>query len=225
MKRILLVLAGVLALGAAGVGVAVWRATSPTHGPRIEAGRSGKALLIIDLQEDYTGPHAKQPYAQADRLIAAANQLSAAARAGGWPVFFVKVTMPDDWYHGMMTGFTAIAGTRGAELDARLERPPGAVEIAKTTADAFGNPALDAQLAKARIGELYVAGVDAAFCVAATIGGARNRGFVVNAVREGIDTRHGTKLEALFERYRAMGAVMKSLDQATKELGAATSPP
>ena len=224
MKRILIAVAGLLVLGGAVLGILVWRATSPTQGPRIEAGRTGKALVLIDLQEDYTGPHAKQPYAQADRLVAVANQLSAAARAGGWPVFFVKVAMPDDWFHGMMTGFTAIAGTKGAELDARLDRPPGAVDIVKTTADAFGNPALDAELGKGRIGELYIAGVDAGFCVKATIAGARNRGYAVSAVREGIATRHRTKLELLFQHYQAQGAVMKSLAEAKAELGATPAP-
>ena len=140
---------------------------------------------------------------------------------GGWQVFFVRVAMPDDWFHGMMTGFTAIAGSKGAELDARLQRPPGAVEIVKTTADAFGNPALDAELATRHIGELYVAGVDAAFCVQATIGGARNRGYAVNAVREGIATRHRTKLETLLQRYQDRGAVVESLAQATRELAGA----
>ena len=61
MKRALLVAAGLLVAGTALVGVGVWRATNPTQGPRIGAGRPGKALVLIDLQEDYTGPHAKQP--------------------------------------------------------------------------------------------------------------------------------------------------------------------
>ncbi|MBN2576156.1 MAG: hypothetical protein JXP73_16470 [Deltaproteobacteria bacterium] len=75
MKRALLVGAVLLVLCVATPGTVLWRATSPTTGPRIETGRPGRALLLIDLREDYTGSHAKQPYAESARLIAAANDL------------------------------------------------------------------------------------------------------------------------------------------------------
>src|SRR5512140_1208305 len=104
MKRLLLMFALLLVLGAGGIGVGIWQATSPTTGPRIAAGRQGKAVVVIDLQEDYTGAHAKQPYAEPAKLVAAANQLIDAATAAGWPVFLVRVSMPNDWFHGLMTG-------------------------------------------------------------------------------------------------------------------------
>jgi len=220
MKRILLIALGLLVLGAAVLGIAIWRAVSPTTGPRIDAGRTGKALVLIDLQEDYTGPNAKQAYADPVRLISAANDLLAAAQAGGWPVFLVRVAMPDDWLHALMSGGTAIVGTRGAEFDARLQRPPGFVEIVKTKSDAFAVPALDAQLAAGKIGTLYIAGLDAAYCVKTTISGARNRGYAVNVVHEAIATSHGTPLAELEKGYEAKGAVVKSLAQAKLELAA-----
>jgi nicotinamidase-related amidase len=222
MKRILLVLAALLLLGAVALGLGIWRSVAPTSGPRIEAGRAGKAVILVDLQEDYTGPNAKQPYPDSARLVSAANQLIEAARAGGWPVYLVRVAMPNDWYHRLMTGGTAVAGTQGAELDARLERTADMVEIVKTKSDAFSNPLLDAQLAARRVGQLYIAGLDAKFCVKQTIGGALNRGYAVNVVREGIATRHGTPLPELVGAYQAAGAVMKPLELACRELAAGT---
>jgi nicotinamidase-related amidase len=219
MKRVLIVVAIVVVLGGAGLGFSIWRALSPTTGVRIEGNRPGKALVLVDLQEDYTGPKAKQPYAESARLIAGANQIIEAARAGGWPVFLVRVTMPNHWWNGLLTGFTAMAGTSGAEFDARLLRAPEFVEITKTKPDAFSNPTLDAQLAAHQVGQLYIAGLDAAYCVKTTIAGALNRGYAVNVVRDIIATRHGTPLEVLVQGYQAKGAVLKSLDQAKVELG------
>jgi hypothetical protein len=51
-----------------------------------------------------------------------------------------------------------------------------------------------------------------------TILGARNRGFKVNVVREGIATRHSTPLEEHIADYEEAGAVMTSLSAAKTDL-------
>ena len=184
----------------------------------------GKALILVDLQEDYTGPQAPQRYQEPERLILAANQLIEAAHAGGWPVYLVRVAMPNDWFHPLMTGGTAIAGTKGAELDARLVRDD-TVEIVKTKSDAFTNPALDTQLADKQVGELFIAGLDAKFCVKKTVGGALNRGYKVNVVREAIATRHSTPLEEHIKEYESAGAEMTSLESAKRQAERRHRPP
>jgi nicotinamidase-related amidase len=217
MTRILLVLVALLAVATTAVGCAVWSTVRPSSGPRIEAARRGKALILVDLQEDYTGPHARQSYQEPERLISAANQLIESAHAGGWPVYLVRVAMPNDWFHSLMTGGTAIAGTNGAEFDSRLVRND-TVEIVKTKSDAFTNPVLDSQLAAKLVGELFIAGLDAKFCVKKTVGGALNRGYKVNVVREAIATRHSTPLEEHIKEYETAGAEMTSLESAKREL-------
>jgi nicotinamidase/pyrazinamidase len=217
MKRILVVVGAVLAVAVAVLGITVWNTVRPTSGSRIEAARRGKALILVDLQEDYTGPHAPQGYREPERLIAAANQLIESAHAGGWPVYLVRVAMPNDWFHALMTGGTAIAGTKGAEFDSRLARTD-TVEIVKTKSDAFANPLLDTQLAAKTVGELFIAGLDAKFCVKKTVGGALNRGYKVNIVREAIATRHSTPLDEHIKDYETAGAVMTSLESAKREL-------
>ena len=222
MKHILLVLGALLAVAVAAAGVAVWNIVRPTAGSRIETTRRGRALILVDLQEDYTGPQARQRYQEPEKLLSAANQLIEAAHAGGWPVYLVRVVMPDDWFHALMTGGTAIAGTKGAEFDVRLARTDS-VEIAKTRSDAFANPLLDTDLAAKHVGELFIAGLDAKFCVKKTIFGALNRGYKVNVVREGIATRHNTPLEQHITDYEAAGAVMASLESAKTQLSHGTA--
>ena len=125
--------------------------------------------------------------------------------------------MPNDWFHSLLTGGTAIAGTKGAEFDARLVRAD-TVELVKTKSDSFTNPLLDTDLAAHQVGELFIAGLDAKFCVKKTILGARNRGYRVNVVREGIATRHSTPIEEDIAEYVEAGAVMTSLESAKQEL-------
>jgi nicotinamidase-related amidase len=223
MKQLFVVLAALLSVTAAVLGLVVWNTVRPTSGARIEAARNGKALILVDLQEDYTGPHARQTYLEPERLISAANQLIEAAHAGGWPVYLTRVAMPDDWFHALLTGGTALAGTKGAELDSRLVRA-ATTEIVKTKSDSFANPLLDEQLAVRQVGELFIAGLDAKFCVKKTILGALNRGYRVNVVREAIATRYGTPLEEHIADYEAAGAVMTSLEGARNELSHGTSP-
>jgi len=52
-----------------------------------------------------------------------------------------------------------------------------------------------------------------------TVKGALNRGYVVNVVRDGIATRHATPIDEHIRDYAAGGALMKSLAQASSELG------
>jgi nicotinamidase-related amidase len=212
-----LFLAALPGAGAAVLGVVVWNTVRPTSGAPIDKARQGKALILVDLQEDYTGPLARQSYREAERLISAANQLIGAARAGGWTVYLVRVAMPNDWFHVLMTGGTAIAGTKGAEFDSRLARTD-TVEIVKTKSDAFANPLLDTRLAAGQVGELFIAGLDAKFCVKKTVGGALNRGYKVNVVRDAIATRHRPPLEAHIRDYETAGAMMTSLENAREEL-------
>ncbi len=219
MKRVLVVLGLLLVVGAGALGVAVWVVVSPTTGARIGPDRPGKALVLIDLQEDYTGSHPKQPYPESEQLIASANQLMAAAQAGGWQVLLVREVVPDQWFYKLLTGGTVLSGTKGAELDARLARPPGFVEIEKVKGDAFSVPALEAKLNERRVGALFIAGIDADHCVKATVAGARNRGYAVNVVREGIAVNGGKGLDKIVKGYEAKGAVMKTLAQAVRELG------
>ncbi len=104
----------------------------------------------------------------------------------------------------------------------RLARA-GTVEIVKTKSDAFANPLLDEQLALRRVSEVYIAGLDAGFCVNKTIRGALNRGYKVKAIRDAIATRHSKPVEEHIADYEAAGAVAMSLESAKGELSRATA--
>jgi len=213
VKRAVLAVVVALLLGVAGVGAFVRSVISPTDGPRIEAGLENSALLVIDVQRDYTADDAKKPFHDALRLIAEANRLIARADAEGWRVVFIRNEVADDVAHRMLTGGTTVEGTVGAEMDARLARPPGVREFRKSRGDAFSNDELDAYLRQERVGTVVISGLDAARCVKATTGGALNRGYRVIVAENAIATESGTRLEDLLQDYREMGASTSTVEE------------
>jgi nicotinamidase-related amidase len=211
-KRIVIGFAAVFAVAIIASGVAFYRIVAATHGPRIASDARETALLVVDVQEDYTGPNAKQSFREATRLLSTVNRLTRAAAERGWRVVFIRNEMPDEWFYRRLSGGTAVRGTPGVRIDTRLERPVSSREIPKSRSDAFSNADLDQYLRSEHVGRLLVTGLDAAFCVRATTGGARNRGYETIVVQDAIATESGKSLAELSEAYRAMGAMVQSSD-------------
>ena len=75
-KRISLWTLGVLFLTVLVLVVSILQSMRPTTGPRIGSYSAPRtALLVIDIQEDYTGPQARKRYRDGDRIVAASNDL------------------------------------------------------------------------------------------------------------------------------------------------------
>lgn len=108
-------------------------------------------------------------------------------------------------------------GTPGVRVDSRLERPPSSVELSKEQGDAFANEELGQYLQAHGIGKLIVTGLDANYCVNATVGGARNRGYDTTVVEDGIATESGKSLLKILEEYRKVGASVKNSGQLLTE--------
>lgn len=180
-----------------------------TQGARIEAYASPRtALLVIDIQEDYTGPQAKQPYRDGDRIVKATNALLAEAEAKGTLVVFVENVI-DNSLIKMISGGLNAPGSPGLEMDRRLLRLPGTRTFTKLESDAFSNPDFDAYLRMNHVNQVLITGLDTAVCVNATALGALNRGYKVTMVTEGIAGKNGKPSEKWTTRWREAGAEVK----------------
>lgn len=202
---------GVLVLIVAGALFAgIGYMASPTRGGKIPAyPNPQKALLVIDLQKDYTGTGARPPfpYKDSEKLIATVNQAIAKASAEGIPVVYIRQEFEGPWGRIWSRTFgsgTALKGSPGAELDRRLVRASGA-EFTKPKGDAFSNPGLEAFLAGHRVRDLYLTGLDAEFCVHLTAQGALNRGYTVTVLTDAIALRAEQKRAALLAKYHREG--------------------
>ena len=209
-KKILLGAASVIFLMAITLVAMVFYSMRPTTGDRIGPYQAPRtALLVIDIQEDYTGPQAKKPYRDGDRIVAISNSLIAQAQTKGILVVFIKNVISNPII-SMFAGGINAPDAPGSEMDRRLIRMPTARTFTKTRSDALSNPELDAYLRVNQVDRLLITGLDGAYCVNATTRGALNRGYKVTLFLDGIATESGNSLEKLAQEWRKAGAQVKA---------------
>jgi nicotinamidase-related amidase len=193
---LLVILAGIFLVAVVVIVAGLVNIALPTRGlPIRQYDNPQKALLIIDVQEDFTTTSDKHsfPPEAVDRMIAAVNRVTRQASDRGIPVIFVRQEF-DNWLTIMLAkigaGGHGIKGNLGTRLDLRISRTPGSIDITKPKGDAFSNPELDAYLRQQQVNELYLMGLDGVGCVNRTAQGALNRGYRVNFIMDGIITRY-----------------------------------
>ncbi len=157
---------------------------TPTTGPKIDlAGRKGKALLIVDMQEDFTNRAGIGDWdaAALSNCMEAIAVLAAETQARGEQVIVVRQVF-EGWWANALNGFfndgRGNANSIGRRLDPRLQVNPD-LDIEKPYDDAFSNPELDQFLASNNIGTLHLAGMDGGHSVKNTAHGGMNRGYHV----------------------------------------------
>ncbi|HYQ17579.1 MAG TPA: isochorismatase family protein, partial [Polyangiaceae bacterium] len=101
------------------------------------------ALLVLDVQEEYTGPAALPPfpYPRAGELIARINDIARRSAASKAHVLYVRQVYADPLARLVSTlflGGRGRSGSAGAELDHRLQLASTDV-IEKPAADAFSS--------------------------------------------------------------------------------------
>ncbi|HZD60707.1 MAG TPA: isochorismatase family cysteine hydrolase [Anaerolineae bacterium] len=194
---------------------------------------SRKALLVIDIQEDYTGVTAKHPfpYKDSEKLITTVNKVIEEASKRNFIIVYIKQefdglfgrmisgataicfsitnSQSKDGLFGRMisravVGGTAIKGNPGTEIDKRISIISNHC-FSKSKGDAFSNPKLEACLIEYQVNELYLVGIDARFCVYSTAKGALKRGYNVNVITDGIALLAGGKWDALMKKYKRDG--------------------
>jgi nicotinamidase-related amidase len=181
---------------------------SHTKGAPIDVTSTATAILLVDFQEDFLGEEAAMPVDSVQGMHArsAASNLLAMAKQEGLPVILIGNEFPES---ALLANFfrrnAAVAGQPGTDLIKEVPRGAGTY-FSKAHADAFTNAELDAHLREIGIGQLVIAGVFADNCVLATVRGARQRGFSVSVVEDGVATGNAWRLRRAFSAYRKAGA-------------------
>lgn len=173
-----------------------------------------KALLVIDIQEDYTGTTAKPPfpYKESDRLIATVNKVIEEAAKRNIITAYIRQEFSGLFgktVSRVFCGGTAIKGNPGTEIDKRVTIV-SKHSFSKPFPDAFSNHKLEALLSEHQVNELYLVGLDAEFCVHSTARGALKRGYKVNIITDGVALRAEKKWDDLIRKYRQDGINLMS---------------
>jgi maleamate amidohydrolase len=168
-----------------------------------------KALLVIDIQQDFTGPAARMPVdpQQASRMIENVNLLSSTFAASGWPVVYIGNEYSVWNPLNVFRNFAAIKNTPGIQLDERLQGAK-AVYFSKSQGNALSNSNLVSYLNAQKINKLYVTGLYAEACLLATIRGAIRHQFSVTAVTDAIATKTEAKRQKMITQYAQLGALV-----------------
>lgn len=196
------------ALGAAGaLAVKAVKLLRPTKGQRIATYvKPRRALLVVDVQEDFTGGQGgKKPlFADAGPFVERINRIIAGALQQDMLIVYVGHEWPKTLLNRLLGRGRALAGSDGARLDARLHFISPHY-FAKCRADAFSNRELEELLVAQQVDELFLVGLDAAYCVYRTAQGAVNRGYKVHVVDDAVLTLTKKTQAELVEQYRNAG--------------------
>ena len=141
-----------------------------------------KALLIIDIQNDYF-PGGKMELEGAEAAAAKASSVLKKYRSEKIPVIHVRhlSTRPGATFF--------LPGTEGAEIHRAVQPQAGETVIEKNFPNSFRATALDEKLKLAGVKELVVAGMMTHMCVDASVRQAADLGYKVTLVGDACATR------------------------------------
>jgi nicotinamidase-related amidase len=154
-------------------------------------------------------------------LVATANEITRVAAANGVKVVYVGNEFPrSQWLRNFARRNAALAGSRGGELDPRVQRV-SSTYVSKAEGDAFSNPALGAFLRASGAEDLIVLGVFAGACVRATTRRAMREGYRVTLVREAVGAGSDRARDRALANLAKAGARVKSGTEVLTELAEA----
>jgi nicotinamidase/pyrazinamidase len=190
----------------------------PTSGdPIAQYENPQQAVLVIDIQEDFTGSTAQPPFPfeNSEQLIETVNTVTESAAGQDIIVVYIQQEYHGLWGRMMSALFsrgTGIEGTPGIELDKRLSLVSDHM-FSKPTGDAFSNPELEAFLIEHQVNELYLVGLAAEACVHHTAYGALNREYTVNIITDAVALQDEEKREDLLQQYQEEGIALLTSEQ------------
>ena len=169
-----------------------------------------RALVIVDMIEDfvheggalYCGPSMA-------KIVPVIQNEAARARAQGEPVVYLTDNhLPDDAEFQVFPAH-AIAGTKGAQIVPELAPGKDDVVIPKRRYSGFFGTDLDITLRERSVDTLRLVGDCTNICVLYTAADARNLGYAVEVVRDGVTSFDlEAHADALRELEKTLGATI-----------------
>jgi nicotinamidase-related amidase len=189
------------------------RMQSPTRGRLINrADRPGEALVVIDMQRDFTTAETIYPPETVEAMIGRVNSLADRHHLCGNPVLNVRHVFRGPYVNllvRLLSHGRGAKGSSGLGSDPRLAIGHTA-EFIKHRGDAFSNPDFGRWLDDHGIGKLVIVGLDGNACVKSTAIGALNRGYEVEIIDAAVLAQSGPSWSKHKARLAARGATVSA---------------
>ena len=157
---------------------------------------NGKALVVIDIQNDIT----KQYRDIMDRLNAAIGW----AAESGMEIVYIQ-------HNNLSAGTrTFKPGTKGAELVPELKVASDHIFV-KTKASALTSEAFSEFIRSKGIREFYITGADATACVKSTCFNMTKAGYAVHVISDCVTSYNIKKMPEMLAYYTEKGCEVKNL--------------
>lgn len=143
-----------------------------------------KALLVIDMLNDFVKKNGALPVPDAERIVEPLSKILQKFREKGQTVVYICDNhLPDDKEFEVW-GAHAVRGTWGAEVIDELKPEAGEPIVYKRRFSGFFGTDLDLILREKKIEEVVVTGVLTNICVLYTASDAYQRGYKVTVVED-----------------------------------------
>lgn len=180
----------------------------PTRGKQIgNYPHPTRALLVLDIQESGGNQSSTGSLPVATpfvKMVQHVNRLIDCFDRAGLEVVYVRQVFSNNLVTRLHGG-RILAGRMEPRI-CRWVRVINANDFAKNRTDAFSNQQLEQFLIEHQVDEIFLVGLDAAFCVYYTALGALNRGYRVTVVADAVMT--GRDMGQVLDRYRKKGIVV-----------------
>ena len=156
----------------------------------------GKALVVIDLQNDITKNYRD--------IITSVNLAIERAKCAGMHIVYIL-------HHNLSAGTrTFKPGTKGAELVPELNVVSNNIFV-KTKSNALTSAAFADFIAANDITEFYLAGADATACVKSTSYNMAKAGYTVHVLSDCVTSYDKKKIDEMLDYYRSKGCSVEKL--------------
>jgi nicotinamidase-related amidase len=182
-----------------------------------------KALLVIDMLNDFCRENGALYVPQAEEIIPSIAKLVNIARENRVPVIYANDSHEENDEEFKKWPRHAVKNTWGVEVVEELAPREGDTVIEKTRYDAFYKTELDCVLKKLEVKDLYLTGVVTNICVLATGMSAAIRGYQTKVVKECVkdlpsELAISDNLYAFERRFPLLGMEVISVNQALREM-------
>lgn len=163
------------------------------------------AILVIDIQEDFTGNTAKWPFPHKDAEVKIQNIKRYIEENDHCEIIYIQYALKNNWLNRIAFMGKAIEGTPGDCIDTRLFPLKGLV-FKKTKASALSNKELFKYFKDNDITTLNILGLDGTGCVMHTAFDAIKKGFKVRMISDCILALKPEKLFKINKKLQVLGA-------------------